>query len=390
MSPETMLHDCDRALQALLADQTRPVQKAVAAVLCGVVRGRAGVLSRLGLHMPGRATPVSKQRQAQRLVANAHLDVGRAQRRLLERVLSARHGRVDLLLDAVVRGATAHQAGTVSLVLALAWHRRALPLIWRTWVADQPGQDWKAAMREMVAVVQTALPADTQVVLLVDRGLSGSELARTVLAAGADWHFLWRVIRTTRVQQPDGTVCAIGDLAPRAGCRICLNGTRLYAPRRKVQSGAGGWQSDWSQALPANVVGIWRPEDREPWLLVSNLPACAARCSEYRRRTWEEELFRDLKSWGWQWQHSRVRAPERVQRLLLVLALATLWMVALGQRLLRQGGPRGRRALEAGRRRWYSQFQLGLRWCEQQLDAHRPVPCLFGLWPEARARVKLS
>jgi hypothetical protein len=393
MSPEMMLQECDRALQALLVDQPRPVQKALAALLCGVVRGRSVVLSRLGLHMPGRATPLSKQRQAQRLVASPRLLVNHAQRRLMQRVLGSRQGRVDLLLDAVVRGATARQAGTVSLVLALAWHRRALPLCWRTWRADQPGQNWQAAIQELVAAVRDALPAATQVVLLVDRGLSGSALARTVLTAGIDWHFLWRVIHTTRVQVRDGTVCEIGELAPRPGGRGGWNGTRVYAPRHKAQAGAGGWQSDWSQALAANVVVAWQPRDRDPWLLVTDLPATQARCREYRRRTWEEELFRDLKRLGWQWQDSRVRAPERVQRLLLVLALATLWMLALGQRLLRQGGQQGRRILEAGTRRsrrWYSQFQLGLRWCEQQLDVHRRVPCRLALWPDPRAQTKLS
>lgn len=49
-----------------------------------------------------------------------------------------------------------------------------------------------------------------------------------------------------------------------------------------------------------------------------------ARCAEYHRRTCEEERFRDLKRVGWQWQQSRVQAPERVQRLLLLLALARL------------------------------------------------------------------
>lgn len=393
MRPETMLQDCDHALQELLPDQSRPVQKTLAAVLCGVVRARSVVLSRLGLHLPGRATASSKQRQAQRLVANAHQAVERAQRRLLRRVLQARRGqgRVDLLLDAVVRGASAQQAGTVSLVLGLAWHRRALPLVWHTWPANQPGQDWKPVIRALVAAVQAELPPDTQVVVLVDRGLSGAELARTVQAAGVHWHFLWRVIRTTRVRQADGTVCPIGDLVPIPGRRTCLTGTALYAPRHKGGRGRGGWQSawqsDWQQAVAANVVAVWRRGEREPWLLVTDLPATLARCAEYRRRTWEEELFRDLKRLGWQWQLSRVHAPERVQRLLLLLALATVWMVALGERLLRRGQ---RRTLEAGRRRRLSLFQLGLRWCEQQLDAHRPVPCLLGFPPSAFPVTKLS
>src|SRR5262249_58237413 len=52
-------------------------------------------------------------------------------------------------------GATAQRAGTMSLVLAVAWHRRPLPLIWRRWRADQPGQEWRTAISE---VVTAALP----------------------------------------------------------------------------------------------------------------------------------------------------------------------------------------------------------------------------------------
>lgn len=176
-------------------------------------------------------------------------------------------------------------------------------------------------------------------------------------------------------------------MAPTPGSRTYLSGCHLYAPRHKGGHGRGGWQSAWQQAVTANVVAVWRRGDREPWLLVTDLPATLERCHEYRRRTWEEALFRDLKRLGWQWQQSRVQLPERVQRLLLILALATLWMVALGERLLRRGQ---RRTLERGRRRRLSLFQLGLRWCEQQLDAHRPVPCLLAFPPSALPTTKLS
>lgn len=46
--------------------------------------------------------------------------MARAQRRLLAQALRARRGRVDLLLDEVMRGASAQRAGTVCLALGLA------------------------------------------------------------------------------------------------------------------------------------------------------------------------------------------------------------------------------------------------------------------------------
>ena len=42
----------------------------------------------------------------------------------------------------------------------------------------------------------------------------------------------------------------------------------------------------------------------------------------YGMGMWEELAFKDLKSNGWQWQRSRVREPERGERLWLVMALA--------------------------------------------------------------------
>jgi hypothetical protein len=53
-------------------------------------------------------------------------------------------------------------------------------------VANAPGQDWSGALRELVASVHAALPPATEVVVLVDRSLSGGPLARVLAAVG--WH----------------------------------------------------------------------------------------------------------------------------------------------------------------------------------------------------------
>jgi DDE family transposase len=390
----TVLQECCQAVRELLPELARPEQTALGRLVCGVVGSESAQLSRASAAAPGEAQDRSKQRRAQRLVANERLDVGRAQRRLLERVLRGRRGRVDLLLDATTTGATAHQAGTVTLCLALRWHGRAVPLVWRTWVADAPGQHWTRAIPELCAVVAEHLPDTARVVLLADRGLGNVGLARTAHDLG--WHYLVRVQRRTRVRLPDGTVHEIGRLveAPtpgesdrarrgreRAGC---IDGAAVGAARR--QRGPT-WESDWDAALPTNVVAIAGPSPDDPWLLLTDLPAAPARCREYRHRTQEEELFRDLKSFGWQWQDSRLRLPDRVDRLLLVLVLATLWIDALAQHVLRHDL---RHLLEDRSRHCYSRFQLGLRWLRRSLVNGLHVPCSFCLPPDRRHFQKLS
>ena len=396
MNRQELLQAVDQEVATVLPELPRPEQKAMAGLICGVVGEERAQLSRASAGIPGAAQDRSKLRRVQRLLANPRCDVARAQRRLLRRVLAARHGRLDVLLDATTTSASAQQGGTVTLCLALAWHGRAIPLLWRTWVADAPGQDWRGALRDLTQTFQTTLAAVTppdgvgacEVVLLADRGLSGSTLTR--LAQERGWHYLLRVTRHTRIRRADGPadgpadgsadglVQEIGDLVPTPGTRVCLSQVQVYAPRRKARAGAGGWVAQWDDALTAQVVAVWRASDQEAWLLVTDLPAATVRCAEYRRRTWEEELFRDLKGLGWHWEQSRLRRPERVERLLLVLALATLWMLGLGQRVLRRGA---RPLLEARARRCYSVFQLGLRWLRRCLTNDQPVQVTFHLFP---------
>jgi hypothetical protein len=174
----------------------------------------------------------------QRLLATARLDLPRAQRRLLQQVLRRRRGRLDLLVDATTTGASAPSAGTNTLCFARAWHHRALPLIWRSWPADAAGQCWAQALHEMGAAIQEALPADVQVVLLAERGLSGSPRARLALERGG--HSLLRVTRHTRLRLPAGRVCEVGTLGAQPGKRCCLTQVQLDAPRRTQRAGAGG------------------------------------------------------------------------------------------------------------------------------------------------------
>lgn len=391
MTRHDMLHDCEQQVQELLPELPRPEQKALALLVSGVVASGQATLRGASAATPGAAQDLSKQRRVQRLLANPRLEVNRAQRRFVARVLWRCHGRVDVLLDATTTGATTHQGGTVTLCFALAWRGRALPLVWRTWAAAERGQDWGSALREMAHLLATALPPDAQVVVLADRGLSGAPFARLWQELG--WHFLMRVTRRTRVRRPGapggpGTPgeasVEIGALAPTPGSQCCLTGVQLYAQRAKPGQ---RWATAWETGLQVQVVAVWRRGEAEAWLLVTDLPARLARCRDYRRRTWEEELFRDLKGMGWQWQQSRVRRPERVARLVLVLALATLWMLALAQRVVR----RGWRPLVAARsRRECSVFQVGLRYLRRCLALDHPVPVTWSCFPVRHPPLKLS
>lgn len=379
MDRKQLLQECDQAVSALLCDLPRPEQKSAAALLEGIVIERSAVLSRAAAAAPGQATDRSKQRRAQRLLANPRFDVPRAQRRLVQRILTHPRPRLDLLIDAVTTGDTTREPGTQTVVLALAWHGRALPLVWRSWQADAPGQHWIEAIAELCQVLAAELPPTTTVVVMADRGLAGERLATIARTRG--WDYLLRARGHGFIRTAAGWTGPLRDLVPVPGTQAIHEAVQIWPNDHSVRVSKQRVTSelDWEHCKQTNVVAIWRMGDRDPWLLLTNRPATLQRIREYRRRTWEEELFRDLKSFGWQWQQSRVRRPERVERLLVLLALATLWVCCMSQRVIRRGW---RTVLEERSRRCYSRFQLGLRWIHRQLATDHRIVCTLTLWPD--------
>jgi hypothetical protein len=87
---------------------------------------------------------------------------------------------------------------------------------------------------------------------------------------------------------------------------------------------------------------------------------------------WQEESFRDLKSGGFQWQHSRAWKPDHADHLLLVLALAYAWTLTHGT-LVMEGDPVWRRRVTRGTRQRFSWFRLGLRYLSQALWLQQPI-----------------
>jgi hypothetical protein len=77
-----------------------------------------------------------------------------------------------------------------------------------------------------------------------------------------------------------------------------------------------------------------------------------------------EESFRDDQSGGFDLEHTRLQHSARLERLLLALAMATLWCHELGEHVLRAGDD-CRREIDPGWQRELSLFQLGLRWLKR-------------------------
>ena len=105
-------------------------------------------------------------------------------------------------------------------------------------------------------------------------------------------------------------------LVPRPGCR--WQGRGVAFPRRP----SGG--------VECTLLACWEEGCEEPWFLVTDLAPDRAEGLWYGMRSWIEGGYKLLKSGGWQWQATRMTEPDRAERLWLVLAVATCYVLAMG------------------------------------------------------------
>ena len=116
----------------------------------------------------------------------------------------------------------------------------------------------------------------------------------------------------------------MGDLVRKVGGSFSAEG-RAYTGR----------------AMPRTLLACWSEGHDEPWLVLTDLPPEASHAVWYGLRTWIEQGYEILEGGGWEWQNTRMEDADRVERLWLVMSVATLWVVALGSKT--RSSKRGRR-----------------------------------------------
>jgi hypothetical protein len=324
---------------------SKPQARVQAMFSMGVARARACTLRKVSERLGMFGKPDTVERRLQRFLSNPGLDVAACSRQFASWVVSAMgpSKMVVLLVDE-----TSLKDRLKLMAVSLAYHGRAIPLAWRSY----PQTNWP--MRQ-VALVKTlvaniSVPEGTAVLVEADRGIGTSpELIRAVQRMG--YYFLFRVQSQVRLVLEDGRRVKFGELIRERGGRFS---GPVYAFKK------AGWLRCWA-------VGQWAPEHDEPWLLLTNWPE--AQGNDYGLRMWQELAFRDFKSFGWQWERSRVWQPRRADLMWLVMALAYVWVLSMGTLVATH--PDLSRELSRGRQRRHSLFSLGLAYFDRWLDLGR-------------------
>ncbi len=272
--------------------------------------GRA-TLAALGRHMTGAAQCKHRIKRAWRFCANRRVTVADALRGVLAR-LARRDEPLLVALDWVeVR--TFH-----TLMAAAVFGGRAVPLLWASYPEWELYKSQNNLEEGLLRLLRSLVPDPVAIIVLADRGFGRAELARTCGQIGLRYRI--RIKPDAGVRHPRYRGL-LKDYPVRQGIHRVLRG----AEYRLTDPVTLSVVIRWKKGLPA--------QRDEPWFLITDLPGSAVALTElYGRRMAVEELFRDDKSLrnGWALRLTQVTKAERLDRLLVVLALAYWLLVGLG------------------------------------------------------------
>jgi hypothetical protein len=280
---------------------SKPQARALALFSFGVAHARSCILPHVAEKLYWRGKADSVERWFQRFLSNSRIDWKVGCQNLAAWVLSSVvFGQNPLILLVDETSLADHLK---VMVVSLAYRGRAIPLAWWCYPQDNYPMRQVALIDTLLGWVAPSIPKGYEVLVEADRGLGTSPgLLKCIQQRG--WHFLVRVQGTVRLRLQDGQKVTFRS--------------RVSAPGQKwsgwVQAFAkAGWRRCWA-------IAYWGKGYKEPWLLLSDYDAVQQQ--QYGWRMWEELAFRDLKSYGWRWEKSRVWNPEHANRLWLVMALA--------------------------------------------------------------------
>jgi len=295
--------------------------KALAMFVMGAIRAESIVIQRVAeaLLAESDAKASSIERRLERFLSNDRIKIEETWNDLLTEVMPFFRGKpMRLVIDL-----TPYEEHAQVIYMGLLQHSRVLPLVWKV----MPGQEkWDQGLWDCLEELFMRLAphiGETECTIIGDSAFGCFPMVKLCEQYG--WHYLFRICANHTCEHWS----KLGRLQPTCPVSDLVNepGKRFYGPVRL-------WQE---QQIETNVSAYWEPGEQEALLLISDLPACRKRITQYKRRWRVESTFQDLKSRGWDWEESHVRRLDRVDRMLLVLFLLVWWLAHLAASCLHHG-----------------------------------------------------
>ena len=283
-------------------------RKTLGELVFGAMRCRRVSLADIGRSLDSGAMVKHCIKRVYRFISNPRVEVAEGARALLHIAAKHAEGRFLVALDWVdIRNYKVLRA-------AVPLRGRSVPVLFGAYEKWRLYKSQNSLEEGLVRLLRTLAPPESEMVLLADRGFARAEFARTLQEIGIRY-----IIRLT------GKVHFESDKHRGRLDAIMLK------PGQKRDLGFGAYRRH--NPVSQRVLAYWGRGCGEPWFLGSDLEwGWRKLVGAFRRRMLIEELFRDEKNirYGWGLRQLSLSTKDRLERMLLVLAFAYLFLLLLG------------------------------------------------------------
>ena len=195
------------------------------------------------------------------------------------------------------------------LMLSIRVGDRALPLVWHVEAgAANIGFSGQEALLEKLL---DKLPEGASVLLSADRFYPSEALFVWLQEHG--WQYRLRLKRNYLVDLGAGDLVTTGKLA------------------KDVQERYEANVALFNSAILTNLGILHEPCHKEAWIIAMECKPSRAKVLDYSARWPIEPMFADFKSRGFGLGETHLECPDRLSRLILMMALAMYWCVLVGR-----------------------------------------------------------
>jgi hypothetical protein len=245
-----------------------------------------------------------RYRYIERLLANPHIDADAVSAAYIGEIferLSAQGQTIVLMMD------QSHINDMNEVLMVSAGLReRAIPVAWR--VRSTQGGIGFRVQKDLLEAVRIMLPAGAKVMLAADRFYGTAALIEWCQAAGWDYRIR---LKGNLTLTHEGGEMTTGEAVTRMPDG--LRNAELY--------GSG---------VRTNVGILHEKGHKEPWIIAMNAVPGPHTTLDYSLRWGIEPMFSDFKSRGFGLMQSQIQRPERLERLILIMAIAMHWAISCG------------------------------------------------------------
>jgi DDE family transposase len=375
--PTSPMYDSTRAaLQQHLPTVRASQLDTLGLLIVGVLQSMSSQIAKIARALPLDTTQLAKEQRLRRFLDNERITQTDHYQPIVQQALHGLKGqRLQLLIDRVLLR-DQHNI----LVVSVGFRRRSIPLVWRA--LPHRGSSSLSEQQELIQAAVALLPERVRISVHGDSEFRSQALFGWLLSHGYDAMLgvrgrLWVYLSNDpqAVGQPLETrVTALPPQTERGHRRKHRTSPVTYLRQVYVMQE--------ERLGPVNIIAWWERDDDEKVVLhavMTTLPANARTKAYGKRRMWIETVFRDWQSGGFHLDQCGVADTTRLVRLLLVLAIAYLWLVCVGRWVVKRGY---RQLIDDGtRHKWhFSLFQLGVGWLERLRSFSQPPPVIMYLY----------